>query len=74
MLYNYQINNSPKTKIIDSFDHNQGNLKHILEWKLMYVSSIHPLTTFQVFLTKGLRNMVVMVTGKYFSLIYILLF
>ncbi|KAG4084922.1 hypothetical protein H8356DRAFT_1341560 [Neocallimastix lanati (nom. inval.)] len=34
----YQKLISYATKIIDSFDHNQGNLKHILEWKLMYVS------------------------------------
>ena len=40
-LYNYQVHNSPKTtdlvhslgeaKMIDSFAHNLGNLKHILE-------------------------------------------
>jgi len=40
-LYNYQVHNSPKTadlvhslgeaKMIDSFVHNLGNLKHILE-------------------------------------------
>jgi len=47
MLYNYQVNNSPKiadliyflgeTKIIDRFTYNLGNLKHILSYPVQII-------------------------------------